>query len=284
MESNTVLITGCSSGIGRVSAEQFHDAGWTVYATARNPADIDDLSERGMATLELDVTVADDVERAIESVVDAHDEIDCLVNNAGYGETAAVEETTVADLHAQFAVNTYGPQRLMREVLPHMREQGDGTIVNVSSVGGRLAQPGLGAYCASKFALEALSDAARVEVADFGIDVVLVEPGPVDTRFEDKAAERLADRTGTDGPYQELYSRLAEFNEGISNHGGGDVMATVLGQFTVPPERVAETIVDAAESTNPRARYGVSIPHRLMAMGEYVPGSLRDELFRQALG
>lgn len=283
MQSKTVLITGCSSGIGRASAKQFHDAGWTVYATARDHADIDGLADQGMETLALDVTVEDDIERAVDAVVTADERIDCVVNNAGYGETAAVEETTEEELHAQFAVNTYGPQQLMREALPHMRDQGSGTIVNVSSVGGRLAQPGLGAYCASKFALEALSDAARVEVDRFGVDVVLIEPGPVDTAFEDKAGERLARRGGTDGPYDDLYERLTEFNEGISTRGGRGILPTILGQMTVTPERVARTILEAAQDPDPKARYSVSIPHRLMAMGAYVPSTIRDEVFLQAL-
>lgn len=283
MPSKSALITGCSSGIGRESAVQFQDAGWTVFATARNPSDIDDLAERGMETLELDVTVAEDIERSVETVVDSHGTIDCLVNNAGYGETAAVEDVTKADMQAQFDVNTFGPQHLMGEALPHMRKQGDGTIVNVSSVGGRLAQPGLGAYCASKFALEALTDAARVEVAPFGIDVVLIEPGPVDTPFEAKAEERLAERATGDGPYEELYERLREFNQGISSGRGSDVLSTIMARVTVPPERVAKTIVTAAEHPDPKPRYGVSIPHRLMAVGEYAPDRLRDVVFQRAL-
>lgn len=279
MAVRTVLITGCSSGIGRATAERFHDAGWTVYATARNPDDIDDLDERGMETLELDVIEDDDATRAVETVVERDGGIGCLVNNAGYAETAAVEETAVDDLRAQFDVNTYGPHRLMRATLPHMREQGGGTIVNVSSVGGRLAQPGLGAYCASKFALEALSDATRIEVARFGIDVVLVEPGPVRTRFEEKAEERLDARTNGDGPYDDLYDRLGEFSQGIREQDGRDLLTAIVGAMAVPPEQVAETIVEAAESPDPKARYGVSLPHRLMAMGEYVPSELRDEAF-----
>jgi NAD(P)-dependent dehydrogenase (short-subunit alcohol dehydrogenase family) len=184
MEHRTVPITGCSSGIGRTTAKSFYENGWSVYATARNTEEIKHLAEVGTEILELDVTAEEDVENAVETVVEENGGIGCIVNNAGYGETSVVE-----DLRSQFEANTYGPQRLMREALPYMREQGDGTVINMSSVGGRLSQPGIGAYCASKFALEALSDAARAEVRWFGFDFVLVEPGPVNTPFEEKAEE-----------------------------------------------------------------------------------------------
>jgi len=137
----------------------------------------------------------------------------------------------------------------------------------MSSVGGRLSQPGLGAYCASKFALEALSDALRAEVSGFGVDVVLVEPGPVDTPFEEKAEESITERADADGPYADLYERVAEFNRGISERGGDDIATHLIGKITVPPERVAETVVDAAEDDDPKPRYKVSVPHRVMAMG-----------------
>jgi NAD(P)-dependent dehydrogenase (short-subunit alcohol dehydrogenase family) len=277
MGNATVLITGCSSGIGRATAERFQRNGWTVYATARDTDDIADLADRGMRTLELDVTEDDDVENAVGTVIDENDRIGCVVNNAGYGETAAVEDLTVEELHAQFEVNTYGPHRLVREALPHMREQRDGTVINMSSVGGRLSQPGLGAYCASKFALEALSDAARAEVRGFGVDIVLVEPGPVQTPFGDKAEERVEDRDG--GPYADLYDRVGEFNQGISDESGGDVATHLMGKITVPPEKVAETVVEAAEDDDPKARYKVSVPHRMMAMGRYLPSGVRDRIY-----
>lgn len=197
-------------------------------------------------------------------------------DDAGYGETAAVEDVTAEELHAQFDVNTYGPHRLVRTALPYMREQGDGVIINMSSVGGQLSQPGIGAYCASKFALEALSDALRAEVSRFGVDVVLVEPGPVDTPFEDKVEESIAERAEGDGPYADIYRRVAEFNEGISERDGDDIATRLMAKITVPPERVAETVVEAAEDDDPDARYKVSVPHRVMAMGRYLPSDVRD--------
>ncbi|MDZ7687671.1 MAG: SDR family oxidoreductase [Halobacteriales archaeon] len=282
MKHKNVLITGCSSGIGRATAERFYERGWEVYATARNTDDIDDLAERGMSTLELDVTVDKDAENAVETVVETDGGIGCVVNNAGYGETAAVEDLTVEDIHAQFDVNTYGPHRLTRASLPHMREQGEGKIINMSSVGGRLSQPGIGAYCASKFALEALSDALRAEVRRFGVNVVLVEPGPVNTPFEEKAEERIKKRAD-DGPYSDLYDSVAEFNRSIRDEDGGDLATSLMGRITVPPERVAETVVKAAESSNPKARYKVSVPHRMMAMGRYLPSGLRDRIYNRVM-
>ena len=280
---DSVLITGCSSGIGRATAERFHDAGWDVYATARTPSDIDDLAEQGMATLELDVTVDDDCDEAVETVVEESGGIGCLVNNAGYGETAAIEDLEVDALHAQFDVNTYGPHRLMREALPHMREQGDGTIVNMSSVGGQISQPGIGAYCASKFALEAMSDALRAEVRGFGVDVVLVEPGPVDTPFVEKAGEKLEDRVEEDHPYRELYERVGEFNEVIGDEESSDLLTGVMDRMAVPPERIAEVVVGAAESSDPKPRYKPSVPHKVMGMGRYLPDRVRDWAFTRSL-
>ena len=145
MQDKTVLITGSSSGIGRATAAAFLDEDWTVHATARDTADIEDLAEAGCETHELDVTDDEDVADVVDRVVDADGRIDCLVNNAGFGQFGPLEDVPVEDLHAQFDVNVYGPHRMARAVLPHMREQGEGTIVNLSSVSGRVATPGMGA-------------------------------------------------------------------------------------------------------------------------------------------
>ncbi|MDZ7730864.1 MAG: SDR family oxidoreductase [Natrialbaceae archaeon] len=283
MAPKTVLITGCSSGIGRSTALAFHEAGWDVYATARTPGDIEPLADRGMATLELDVTEDAHVEAAVEAVVAEGGGIDCLVNNAGYAETAVVEDISIEALTAQFEVNTYGPLRLMRAALPHMREQESGTIVNVSSVGGRIAQPGLGAYCASKFALEAFSDSCRVEVAQFGIDVVLVEPGPVQTPFEDKTAELIDERHDPDHPYASVYEGLDEYNDSIAERGGHRPVAALMGAVTLSPDDIARTILEAATAEQPRARYAGSPIHRLMAMGDHLPDRVLDWVFKQAI-
>ena len=147
MQPKTVLITGCSSGIGRATAEAFLDEGWEVYATARNPADVETLGDRGCTVATLNVTEDDDVVRVVDRIVDEQGRIDCLVNNAGYAQFGSLEDVPTDAVHRQFDVNVYGPHRLTRAVLPHMRRRREGTIVNVSSAAGRVAFPGGGAYC-----------------------------------------------------------------------------------------------------------------------------------------
>ena len=268
MHPKTVLITGCSSGIGRATALAFLDEEWEVYATARNPADIETLGERGCDISTLDVTDDEDVERVVSRIVDEHGRIDCLVNNAGYAQFGPVEDVPVDRVHDQFDVNVYGPHRLTRAVLPHMREQEEGTIVNVSSVAGRLAIPGGGVYCASKFALEAMSDALRVEVDDKGVDVVLIEPGPVDTQFDQRAADEVDGELDRSEAYDSFYKA---FDDSQAVSGGGFWEET--------PERVAEDIVNAASATKPAARYPVGTVARVGVLARFLPDSLRDKAF-----
>ena len=268
MHPKTVLITGCSSGLGRATALAFLDEEWEVYATARNPADIETLGDRGCDISTLDVTDDGDVERVVSRIVDEHGRIDCLVNNAGYAQFGPIEDVPTDRVHGQFDVNVYGPHRLTRAVLPHMREQEEGTIVNVSSVAGRLSFPGGGVYSASKFALEAMSDALRVEVEELGIDVVLVEPGPVDTGFQDRAAEEVDDGLDRSEAYASFYKA---FDDADAVSGGGFWEET--------PERVAEDIVNAASATKPAARYPVGTVAQVAVLGRFVPDTLRDKLF-----
>jgi len=270
MSDRTVLITGCSSGIGRATAEVFLEGDWTVYATSRDTDDIADLSEQGCATARLDVTVDADIERVLDRIDRETGRVDCLVNNAGYGQYGPLEDVPVERLHHQFDVNVYGPHRLTRAVLPLMRAQGNGTVVNVSSVAGRVALPGGGAYSASKFALEAMSDSLRTEVEPFGIDVVLVEPGLVDTGFGDRMGEELADLPRTDA-YGDLYETL-------------DEASTVSGSFPFAsePETVATTIHDAACMSHPDARYPVGVDGKLAAYARLLPDGIRDSILRLA--
>ncbi|MFD1587063.1 SDR family oxidoreductase [Halorientalis brevis] len=269
MRDKTVLITGSSSGIGRATAEAFLDEDWTVYATARDTEDIEALADAGCETQELDVTDADDVEAAVDRVVEEESRIDCLVNNAGYGQFGPLEEVPVEDLHAQFDVNVYGPHRLARAALPHMREQGEGTIVNLSSVAGRVATPGMGAYCGSKFALEGMSDALRAEVDTHDVDVVLVEPGPVSTNFDDRASDELDDGPERTGAYDSLY----EFYEEQETFGGASALA-------IDPEKVANVVLEAACSPDPDPRYPVGRVAKLTLLARYAPDRIRDGVFR----
>jgi len=262
-----VLITGCSSGIGRATAEYFNEEGWQVYATSRDSEDVADLAEAGCETAELDVTNAREIERVRDRLREEAGGLDCLVNNAGYAQWGPLEDVPTDVLHDQFDVNVYGPHRLIRAVLPGMREQGEGTIVNVSSVSGRISTPGNGAYNASKFALEAMSDALRSEVAGFGVDVVLVEPGPVETRFQQRGQESL-DATDRRREYEWVY----DFFE--------DLETVEASSFVeVSPEDVARTIHDAASVSDPDPRYPVGRPAKLLLLARFLPDRLRDAVY-----
>ncbi|RLM51677.1 SDR family oxidoreductase [Halorubrum sp. Atlit-28R] len=268
----TVLITGCSSGIGRAAAHAFLDEGWTVYATARNPADVEALGEAGCELATLDVTDRDDIDRVVERILDEEGAIDALINNAGYGQFGPVEDVTTDRVHDQFDVNVYGPHRLIRAVLPSMRRERDGTIVNVSSVAGRVSIPGGGVYSGSKFALEAMSDALRNEVADLGIDVVVVEPGPVKTSFSERA-EREADPEEREGiertdAYADFYAMFED-----AQLMGGD------GPGAVEPELVAHAIYDAASATQPPARVQPGTVARVGVLARFVPDALIDRVY-----
>ncbi|SFC42877.1 NADP-dependent 3-hydroxy acid dehydrogenase YdfG [Halobiforma haloterrestris] len=262
----SVLITGCSSGIGRATAEAFLESNWQVFATARNPADIEDLEDAGCTTLELDVTDPDQVARAVERTVEIGGAIDCVVNNAGYAQMGPLEDVPTADLHRQFDVNVYGPHRLVRAALPHMRAQGAGRIINVSSVAGRISLPGSGAYSGSKFALEAMSDSLRAEVEEFGVDVVVVEPGPVETNFTNRVDEELPESERTPA-----YETLYELYDEMQLIGGG-----TGGPFASEPEDVAEAILTASTTPDPPARYPVGPLAQYGVYAQYLPDRLRD--------
>src|ERR671918_3234325 len=194
-----VLLTGCSTGIGRASAERFARAGMTVYASARRPASIEDLKAAGCRTLALDVTQDDSMRAAVEEVERAEGAVGVLVNNAGYSQSGAVETVPLDDVRRQFETNVFGLVRMCQLVLPGMRDQGWGKIVNISSMGGKLVFPGGGAYHATKHAVEALSDALRFEVGGFGVDVIVIEPGLIKTSFAEAAVGSMAGELPTDG-------------------------------------------------------------------------------------
>jgi NAD(P)-dependent dehydrogenase (short-subunit alcohol dehydrogenase family) len=268
----TVLITGCSSGIGDATARAFLAADWTVYATARDTDDLTDLAAEGCETAELDVTDGGQVHDVVDRIVDETGRIDCLVNNAGYATYAPTEDLPLRELHHQFDVNLYGPHRLVRAVLPHMREQGSGTVVNVSSVNGRVPHPLGGAYCGSKFALEAMTDALRMEVSALDIDVVLVEPGPVETGFRDRAESESVPEDARTAAYDRLYRAF-------------DDAATILGDDPIAsrPEDVAGTIHNAASCTEPAPRYSVGTFARLVLLLRFLPDRVRDAGYRIAV-
>ena len=241
----TALVTGCSSGIGRATARRFLDAGWVVYAAARDPDELGGLADRGCRTVELDVADGDAVEAAVDRVYEEREHLDCLVNNAGYGQMGPVEDVPVERVVRQFETNTFGPLRLVRAVLPRMRARGRGTIINVGAGFGSLSIPGLGAYTGSKYALHSLTDALRQEVSAKGVDVVTVEPGLVATDFYDRAEAELdgLDRTPA---YGDLY-RVVDDVHLVERKPPG----------VNPPERVAEAIHGAATADRPKSVYRV---------------------------
>ena len=261
-----VLITGCSSGIGRATATAFLDENWQVVATARDTDDITELADAGCETLELDVTDSDQVARVVEETVDIGGAIDCLVNNAGYAQMGPIEDVSTIDLHRQFDVNVYGPHRLTRAALPHMRAQGEGRIINVSSVIGRISFPGAGAYAGSKHALEAMSDSLRGEVSEFGIDVTVVEPGPVETNFTDRANDELPETDRTPA-----YETLYELYDDAQLIGGGQG-----GPFASTPEDVAAAILESGTCPEPPARYPVGPLATYGVYARFLPDRLHD--------
>ncbi len=246
MDGHPVLVTGCSSGIGRATARALAAAGHTVYASARQPSTLADLAAAGARTLALDVTDEGSMKAAVAAIEAEHGSVGTLVNNAGYGVYGPVEEVAMDDVRREFETNVFGLGRLTQLVLPGMRAAGRGRIVNMSSMGGRLVYPTGGWYHASKYAVEALSDALRVEVAPFGISVVLVEPGLIRTEFEAVASGGLAPHAAT-GPYAALRKHADEImRRGYASRAGAD------------PAAVADVIRHAVEASRPRTRYVVT--------------------------
>jgi NADP-dependent 3-hydroxy acid dehydrogenase YdfG len=245
--TKSVLITGCSSGIGEATAARLVRSGWDVYATARRPETLSALADAGCTTLALDVTDGGSMTSAVDAVLRGAGKIDALVNNAGYSQSGALESVDVDDVRRQFETNVFGLLRLTQLVLPSMRAQRSGRIVNIGSMGGKLTFPGGGAYHASKYAVEALSDALRFEVAGFGIRVVLIEPGLITTNFEAAVA---AGMPSGEGPY-------ADFNAAVQK-STSEAYDGPMARLGGPPEAVAKTIEKALTKSRPRPRYLVT--------------------------
>ena len=275
--SRAALITGCSTGIGRATAIRLGAAGFPVYATARRPDSIANLAEHGCRPLQLDLTDEASLEKAVEIVEAEHGSVGVLVNNAGYGLEGAIEELPVEEMRREFETNLFGPTRLTQLVLPAMRRQGWGKIVNLSSVGGLITTPGSGAYHASKHALEALCDALRFELQGFGIDVIVVEPGAIKTRWVETAVAGLKEheeRRSEDSPYAALTLALGERLR--SAHEG------LLGLAAGSPEDVARTIERAITAPRPRTRYVVPpISQAFVSAYRWLPDRAWDALMRR---
>lgn len=247
-KSRPVLITGCSTGIGRATAERLADDGWNVHATARRPDSIEDLAKRGCRIHALDVTDERSMQAAVEDV-EQGGPIGALINNAGYSQSGAIETIPMESVRRQFETNVFGLMRMCQLVLPGMRGAGSGRIVNISSMGGKLTFPGGGVYHATKHAVEALSDALRFEVREFGVDVVVIEPGLIITEFGE-AANRSIDEIAEHGPYARFNATVAKVT--------ANAYSGPMARLGAGPEAVAAKISRALASRRPATRYKVT--------------------------
>jgi NADP-dependent 3-hydroxy acid dehydrogenase YdfG len=254
--SHAVLITGCSTGIGRATAKYLAARDLTVYATARKIDSIQDLEEYGCRLLQLDVTDEESMQSAVAAVEEQEGAVGALVNNAGYSLSGAVESVSMDEVRRQFETNVLGLIRMCQLVLPGMRRQRHGRIVNVSSMGGKVTFPGGGIYHATKHAVEGLSDVLRWEVKGFGIDVSIIEPGLIKTEFGSTAVGALGRATEDDGPY-------ADFNAEVSATTAGAYEGKA-SRMAAPPEAVSRAIHKAITRRRPRPRYLITVGARVM--------------------
>jgi len=270
--SKAALITGCSSGIGRATALRLAEKGWRVYATARDPSSIDELASRGCVTLALDVTDEASMRQAVDTIVAKEGAVGALVNNAGYSQSGAAETVSMELIRRQFETNVFGLVRLTQLVLPGMREQGWGRIVNISSMGGRLTFPGGAYYHATKHAVEAFSDALRFESRGFGVRTVIVEPGLILTSFGDAAVDSMTSAP-EEGPYASFNADVARLTKGAYEGP--------MARLGAPPEAVAKVIERAISARKPKARYKVGSSARLMiGLHAMLPTRLWDAFLR----
>lgn len=254
--SQVVLITGCSSGIGKATALHLVKLRFTVYATARKPAELKELAEAGCKTLQLDVNSESSMTQAVATVEAAHGAIDVLVNNAGYSQSGAIEAVPIAKVRAQFETNVFGLVRLTQLVLPGMRRQRRGRIINMSSMGGKLVFPGGGFYHATKYAVEAISDALRFEVRGFGVDVVLIEPGLIRSGFAEAAVSQMELN-----PHAEVY---LPFHDAVAKATKESYEKGPMAALTGESSDVAKVVEKAITSKRPKPRYTVSSSAKLL--------------------
>jgi NADP-dependent 3-hydroxy acid dehydrogenase YdfG len=249
--SKIVLITGCSTGIGRDLAERLTQSGYTVVATARRGESMEGL--QAALKIPLDVTQSGSIDQAVATVIKQYGQIDVLVNNAGYAIRGVIEEAPIQKVQQMYDVNVFGVLRVIQAVAPHMRKKGAGRIINISSIAGKLSTPTNGTYSSTKFALEALSDALRLELAPFCIQVVLVEPGAIKTNFDETSiiqSQGLPAKSAS--PYRAHYLKNEQFARAMRKNEPG-------------PEVVSVMVQKAIEAAHPKARYlaGVAFSGRI---------------------
>ncbi|MBI2778858.1 MAG: SDR family oxidoreductase [Gammaproteobacteria bacterium] len=274
MKVKPILITGCSSGIGRCVAEGLKARGYRVFATARKAEDVEALQAKGLESLPLDLNSTDSIRSAVdETLARTGGRLYGLFNNAGYGQPGAVEDLRREVLRAQFETNLFGMLELTNRVIPVMRAQGAGRIIQNSSLLGFVALPYRGAYNASKFALEGLTDTLRLELAGSGIHVSIIEPGPIKSRF--RANAHAAYRQNIDPEHSAHRERYRGLERRLTKQGPA-------APFTLPPEAVLKKVIHALESPRPKIRYPVTAPaHFFATLKRLLPHGALDWVLQQ---
>ncbi|GAA1140254.1 oxidoreductase [Nocardioides aquiterrae] len=269
--SRVALVTGGSSGIGAEAARRLRQAGFEVYAVARRVDRLAALEKDGVRVFAMDVTDEESMTSGIERILGATGRIDVLVNNAGYGSYGAVEDVPIDEARRQFEVNLFGLARLTQLVTPVMRHNGGGRIINISSIGAVIYEPFGAWYHATKFAVEGFSDSLRVELAPFGIDVVIVRPAGIVTEWNTIARDGLRE-TSRGGAYEQMADRAVRTLESVDNR-----------LLSSGPKAVAKTIVKAATASHPRTRYASGKGARIVpAVRRLLPDRAFDAVLRRA--
>ena len=268
-----ILLTGASSGIGYQTAESLAKEGHIVYGAARRIEKMEDLKQFGVKSIYLDVTDENSIKNAVDTIIGKEGRIDVLINNAGYGSFGAVEDVDISEAKIQFEVNLFGLARLVQLVLPYMRKQKSGRIINVSSMGGRLTTYFGAWYHATKYALEAFSDALRMEVSDFGIDVSLIEPGGIKTDWGIIAADKL-ENSAKGGAYEKEAMKTAK---GMKKQYSGNLLSN--------PIVITKAISKAVNSNRPKARYLIGFMAKpLVFLHTILPAKVFDKIMRNVMG
>ncbi|WP_261641508.1 SDR family oxidoreductase [Erwinia mallotivora] len=251
-----VVITGCSSGIGLVAASDLLRRGYHIFAACRKPQDVERMNQLGFTGIELDLNDADSVTRAARQILElSNNQLFALFNNGGYGVYGPLESITREQMEQQFATNLFGTHQLTTLLLPALRASGNARIINTSSVLGLISTPGRGTYAASKYALEAWSDALRMELYGSGVQVSLIEPGPIETRFTNNVHQAHRDKP-------------------VKNPG-------IAARFSLPPEAILPKLRHALESKKARLRYPVTlVAHAMTFLRRLLPGWIMDRILR----
>jgi short-subunit dehydrogenase len=268
MDKKTILVTGASSGIGKATAEKLITEGHTVYVAARRIEKMKELEAKGAIPIKMDLTNEEEIQACADLIIDKSGGLDVLVNNAGYAIYGAVENITIDEARRQFEVNIFGLASITKRFLPYMREKKSGTIINISSMGGKMYTP-LGAwYHATKHALEGWSDCLRLELSPFGIDVVIIEPGIIETEFVDVMYQPMID-SAKGGPYEKFTNLIANASKKSYEPGKAS-----------PPSIIANTISKAVNDPKPKTRY---VAGKMAKMLMFIRKYFGDRIFDKAV-